>query len=197
MHSHYSATNTRTSRVTTTFAYASPPASVHNFPHLSISLSVPFSHSLTHARTHSLARSLALHRAGLAEEFIDKIPDERDAYMPYVEDAMRRVKLHFDSERKIFMESADRERGVQHDSMGGRLFNPGHSIEVSWFLLHLCNLKPDAAVEEMALAALGGALEIGWDKEVPAGGILYVYALSPFCKIACRNLFLPFLQVLC
>jgi N-acylglucosamine 2-epimerase len=92
--------------------------------------------------------------------------------MPFVNDAMRRVKLHFDPERKIFMESADPKTGVRHDSMGDRVFNPGHSIEVSWFLMHLCALKPDAAVEEMALAALGGALEIGWDKEVPAGGIL-------------------------
>eukprot|EP00038_Savillea_parva_P014568 m.11355 g.11355 ORF g.11355 m.11355 type:complete len:427 (-) comp2838_c0_seq2:1150-2430(-) len=120
----------------------------------------------------SLAQVMCL--AGLAEEFIETVPEDRALYMPFVEDAMRRVRLHFDAERKIFMEVADPERGVHHDTMDSRLFNPGHSIEVSWFLLHLCDLKPDAEVETMALEALKGALEIGWDTTVPAGGLLYM-----------------------
>lgn len=112
--------------------------------------------------------------AGLAEEFIETIPEDREKYMPFVEDAMRRVKLHFDPERKIFMEVVDPETGVNHDTMSSRMFNPGHSIEVSWFLLHLCDLKPNAEIEAMALETLGGALTIGWDAEVPAGGLLYM-----------------------
>jgi mannose/cellobiose epimerase-like protein (N-acyl-D-glucosamine 2-epimerase family) len=53
-------------------------------------------------------------------------------WMPYVEDAMRRVVKHFDTERKCFMETVDPVTGVDHSSMGGRFFNPGHSIEVAW-----------------------------------------------------------------
>ena len=42
--------------------------------------------------------------AGLSAEFIDKFPEDRASYMPDVEDAMRRVGIHFDSERGILME---------------------------------------------------------------------------------------------
>jgi len=42
--------------------------------------------------------------AGLSDEFIDKFPEDRARYMPDVEDAMRRVGIHFDSERGILME---------------------------------------------------------------------------------------------
>ena len=49
--------------------------------------------------------------------------------MPDVEEAMKRVELHFDPERKVLMEVADFDKGVTHDTMAGRFFNPGHSIE--------------------------------------------------------------------
>jgi hypothetical protein len=38
--------------------------------------------------------------------------------------------------------------------MTAGLFNPGHSIEVAWFVLRLCRLSPDPDLEGMALAAL-------------------------------------------
>jgi N-acylglucosamine 2-epimerase len=120
----------------------------------------------------SLAQVMCL--AGLAEEFIEAVPEDRETYMPFVEDAMRRVRLHYDPEREIFMEEADPVKGVHHATMSSRMFNPGHSIEVSWFLLHLCALKPDAEIEAMAINTLGGALKIGWDTEVPAGGLVYI-----------------------
>ena len=41
--------------------------------------------------------------------------------MPFVEDAMKRVVNHFDSERKIFMEVVDAETGIDHSSMTGRV----------------------------------------------------------------------------
>lgn len=56
------------------------------------------------------------------------------------------------------MESAHPVRGVEHDSASGRLFNPGHSIEVAWFVLRLCRLCADPELEAIALAALEGSL---------------------------------------
>ena len=72
--------------------------------------------------------------AGLSEEFIDKLPHRRQYFLPFVNDAMRRVVKHFDAERQILMENVDKERGVLHDSMAGLIFNPGHSIEVTKLL---------------------------------------------------------------
>jgi N-acylglucosamine 2-epimerase len=74
--------------------------------------------------------------------------------MPFVEDAMDRVKLHYDAERRILMETVDPEQGIDHSTMAGRLFNPGHSVEVAWFLLHLCKLKPSQEHTTMASGAL-------------------------------------------
>ena len=74
-----------------------------------------------------------------------------------------------------------------------RTFNPGHSIETSWFVCHVVDaLRPhaaqdaaqeigdsDAALDELnrycslALETLRGALSVGWDT-ARGGGILYM-----------------------
>jgi len=112
--------------------------------------------------------------SGMCEEFIAKLPDQRGRFMPFVEDAMKRVVNHFDDERSIFMEVVDAEHGIDHSSMTGRAFNPGHSIEVAWFLLHLCDLSPNEALADMAITVLDGSLKIGWDTPEHNGGILYM-----------------------
>lgn len=83
---------------------------------------------------------------------------------------MRRVVVHYDPKRRIFMETADAEDGVDMSTPSGRIANPGHSIEVSWFLLHLCRILPSQKHFQMALDALEGALELGWDFD-GGGGI--------------------------
>lgn len=75
-------------------------------------------------------------------------------------------------DHKVFMENACLEKGLDFSSPGGRLCNPGHSIEVSWFLLHLNRILKDPEIRHIALKALIGALEIGWEKDF--GGILYM-----------------------
>ena len=65
------------------------------------------------------------------------------------------------------------EHGVDLSTPQGRFFNPGHSIEVAWFLLHMCEVVPDDALSELALNVLEGSLEMGWD-EAYGGGILYM-----------------------
>ena len=137
--------------------------------------------------------------AGLAEEFIAKFPERRGEFLPHVDSAMRRVKLHYDAERRVLMEAAHPERGVEHDTMAGRFFNPGHSIEVAWFLLHLCRLRPSDEHRTLALDVLEGScvfsppcsrphpatvtppampaacrLVAGWDSEAHGGGLLYM-----------------------
>ena len=48
------------------------------------------------------------------------------------------------------------EHGVDLSTPQGRFFNPGHSIEVAWFLLHMCEVVPDDALSELALNVLEG-----------------------------------------
>ena len=48
----------------------------------------------------------------------------------------------------------------------------GHSIEISWFLLHLNKYLADHELKDIALEGLIGALELGYDQEF--GGITYM-----------------------
>ena len=123
------------------------------------------------ANSSSLADVMCL--SGLSEECLDKLPERREEWLLHVHEAQRRVRLHYDPKRRILMEHADPLHGVSHSMPAGRLFNPGHSIEVAWFLLHLGRVAPDAELGDMALAALEGSLELGWDTR-GGGGLVYM-----------------------
>ena len=53
----------------------------------------------------------------------------------------------------------------------GRMVNPGHDIECSWFLMDHANAMGDKALHEKAIQIFDMAFDKGWDKEY--GGILY------------------------
>ena len=60
------------------------------------------------------------------------------------------------------------------DFTAGRVVNPGHDIECSWFLMEYANLlggAQGAAVHKKAETIFRWAIEAGWDKEY--GGLLY------------------------
>lgn len=79
-----------------------------------------------------------------------------------VDAAMR----HYDPSRRIFMEIL-----APRDFPEGRLFCPGSSIEVAWFLLHVLRRRPDSDVQKALLDVIEGSLEFGWDREY--GGLYY------------------------
>lgn len=56
------------------------------------------------------------------------------------------------------------------DSINGRLINPGHCIETSWFLMEVAERRGDKELLKFALQVLGWSWDWGWDKEF--GGII-------------------------
>ena len=125
----------------------------------------------------------------LAQE--ERTPVAQDPrYLQVIRGAISGVQRHYLPQRRVLVENVLLEpaelRGIPAESgcipaeSGGmprapqesafaawpeaRLFNPGHSIEVAWFLLHMLEFFPDAAVQRLALDALEGSLELGWDK---------------------------------
>ena len=44
---------------------------------------------------------------------------------------------------QIFLENVSSVNGVDERTPAGRLFSPGHSIEVAWFLLKMTEERPD------------------------------------------------------
>lgn len=97
-------------------------------------------------------------------------------YREVVRDTIAGVVRHYDPARRIFVESVALDGRDLSDLPEGRMFNPGHSIETAWILLHLLDLIPDAATRGLALDALGGSLELGWDAEYE--GIRYFIDLG-------------------
>jgi len=98
--------------------------------------------------------------------------EKNAAYTKIMENALNECKNHYHPQFHILMENVPLDKKTNISQWPeGRLFNPGHSIEVSWFILQLIKYIPDKEMKKLALDVLEGSLEFGWDKEF--GGIYY------------------------
>ncbi len=62
--------------------------------------------------------------------------------------------------------------GEFYDNFDGRMVNPGHSIELGWFILEEARLRNhDQRLIEIGTRIVDWSYEIGWDRE--CGGMLY------------------------
>ena len=62
--------------------------------------------------------------------------------------------------------------GEFYDNFDGRMINPGHSIELGWFILEEARLRGgDKRLLETGLKIVDWSFEVGWDREF--GGIIY------------------------
>ncbi|MCP5110663.1 MAG: N-acylglucosamine 2-epimerase [bacterium] len=104
--------------------------------------------------------ALELHRA---------VGDRR--YHQVLEDCLESAFRHADPERRILVEEVAPNGAKRYQSPEGRIFNPGHAIEMAWLLLHMLRIIPDAGRQTRVLDLLEGSLEFGWDTE--HGGLFY------------------------
>ncbi|MEW6752325.1 MAG: AGE family epimerase/isomerase [Candidatus Latescibacterota bacterium] len=108
--------------------------------------------------------------ASMAIELLSVEADEE--YRRVLRAAAQGARCHFDAERRIFLENAPLQPDVPRQGWPDeRLFSPGHSIEVAWFLLHLLDHVEVPGCRQMALEALEGSLQLGWDTQF--GGLFY------------------------
>lgn len=123
--------------------------------------------------TSSLANLLTV--GLMALDLARRFPDDA-RYRAVVRDTIAGVLRHYDPARRIFVESVALDGGDLSELPEGRMFNPGHSIETAWILLHLLELFPDPAARQIGLDALAGSLELGWDAQYE--GIRYFIDLG-------------------
>lgn len=124
--------------------------------------------------------------AMLADEFLSAptppsatANDRASSWTKYIQIAVDASLSHFDPKNRVFVEH------VSADGRLGSLCNPGHSIEVSWCVLRLVE-RYGSSIEaatrlqatSVALDALEGALEVGWDTKHGDGGIVYFVDLE-------------------
>jgi N-acylglucosamine 2-epimerase len=93
---------------------------------------------------------------------------EREALL---EECLKQVlDLNFDRKRGLIFENVNPD-GSHSDTFDGRIINPGHGIEVTWFIIDAARRRGDAKMIADAVSMLLSILEYGWDKEY--GGIFY------------------------
>lgn len=89
-----------------------------------------------------------------------------------VEDSVRDITGHFLDRSTGFAREFTAPDGGHIDCFEGRLVNPGHTIEGTWFLLDAARRLNDGALQETAVNSLLRTLQFGWDQE--QGGIFYL-----------------------
>ena len=99
-------------------------------------------------------------------------PKNKDLYNKYSDECVHDIlTYHHKPELKCTLESVGINGEFMKDFTAGRVVNPGHDIECSWFLMEQANYSGDKALHEKAQEIFKFAFEGGWDKEY--GGLLY------------------------
>jgi len=80
-------------------------------------------------------------------------------------------KYHVKPELKCTLENVAPDGEARLFYTDGRMVNPGHDIECSWFLMDRANETGDKELHKKAIEVFDYAFEAGWDNEF--GGILY------------------------
>jgi N-acylglucosamine 2-epimerase len=100
------------------------------------------------------------------------MPSHDDPRYPDLLNAMLDEALaHQHQELGVFVENIRASGEFFEDAPAGRLWCPGHSAEVSWFLLRILDQYPDNAKRQRVLENLEQSLTLGWDREF--GGLFY------------------------
>jgi N-acylglucosamine 2-epimerase len=92
-------------------------------------------------------------------------------YTNLISENCERVKSHFNKDKRILIENAFENKSEIDNWPETRFVNPGHSIEVGWFLIVVAKLLKNKELIKFALGVISGSLEFGWDKEY--GGLYY------------------------
>lgn len=99
-------------------------------------------------------------------------PEHREEYDKRSEECTETIfKYHYHPELKCTLESVALDGTPELWYTAGRVVNPGHDIECSWFLMEEANYRKDEEIHKTAEQIFRNAIEAGWDNTY--GGLLY------------------------
>ena len=96
--------------------------------------------------------------------------ERTDYYNELIDANIKEIMLHYHEEKKAVFENVNPDGSLCGGSRG-RLVNPGHSIEASWFLMDEAVYRNDKELLATALNILEWSFELGWDYDL--GGLRY------------------------
>ena len=121
-------------------------------------------------RTRS-TKALAMPMILLATTQELRLVDSDPLYEKVVEQALYEIRHYFLHREEHALHEVVGPHGERLDSPEGRCVNPGHAIEVAWFMLREAEYREDTQLMADALDILKWSLDWGWDEEY--GGLLY------------------------
>lgn len=99
-------------------------------------------------------------------------PEHREEYDKRSAECTETIfKYHYHPELKCTLESVALDGTPELWYTAGRVVNPGHDIECSWFLMEEANYRKDEEIHKTAEQIFRNAIEAGWDNTY--GGLLY------------------------
>lgn len=99
-------------------------------------------------------------------------PEHREEYDKRSAECTETIfKYHYHPELKCTLESVAPDGTPELWYTAGRVVNPGHDIECSWFLMEEANYRKDEEIHKTAEQIFRNAIEAGWDNTY--GGLLY------------------------
>ena len=97
--------------------------------------------------------------------------DSDPLYAQVIDDSLDQILGQFLKRDERALHEVVGLNGERLDSPEGRCVDPGHAIEVAWFMLHESRHRDDSTLMKHALEILIWSLEMGWDSEY--GGLFY------------------------
>lgn len=99
-------------------------------------------------------------------------PERKELYDARAKECVDEIlRYHYKPDMKCVLETVGPNGELQTDTTAGRVVNPGHDIEGSWFLAEQANLTGDKELHAIAQNIFRNAFAAGWDKQY--GGLLY------------------------
>ena len=99
-------------------------------------------------------------------------PEREDLYNQRAAKCVEEIfRYHYKPELGCTLESVGPDGEFRGEITEGRVVNPGHDIECSWFLMEDANRRGDKEQYATAMKIFDQAIHAGWDKEY--GGLLY------------------------
>ena len=101
-------------------------------------------------------------------------PENAELYNKRADECVADIfKYHVKKDLGCTLESVSLDGTPRLNITEGRVVNPGHDIECSWFLMERANETGDKELHAKAIEIFDMAYDKGWDKEF--GGILYFF----------------------
>ncbi len=107
-------------------------------------------------------------------ELREAVPERADYYNAEIDKAIRECREYFiHPEMKTVLETVGPNGEFLSDHFEGRIVNPGHAIEGSWFIMNEGLLRGIDEYIETGLDVLDWMWDSGWDSEYGGGIIQY------------------------